>query len=415
MKGLSFTLSLLYFLAAPDLSCVASGDLSELVAADGQWQQEATARIAVIRGDLKVVGLHHEVRVQRDSWGVAHIYARDQHDLFFAQGYVVAQDRLFQMELWKRSGQGRLAEILGASALQRDINARRLKYRGNLAAEYRSYAPDTLEILQAFTAGINAYIAEVQKPGGPGLPVEFAIANSRAEPWQPVDCLNRLAAYSMMGNASRELLHAQLVAVLGAAGASELFPLDPRIELDPAPGSDFSGLSPALLTNIVSSDSRIPFPASSLQESNNWTVSGALTATGKPLLANDPHRVIAQPSLRYIVPLNAPGWNVIGAGEPGLPGVAAGHNERIGWGFTIFGVDQEDLYLETLNPGDPKLYKTRNGWAPMREEHETIRVRGAPDVPVVLHFTNHGPVVWATASGLSHCDRSAPNREQLVT
>jgi len=98
-----------------------------------------------------------------------------------------------------------------------------------------------------------------------------------------------------------------------------------------------------------------------------------------------------------------------------LPGVAAGHNERIGWGFTIFGVDQEDLYLETLNPSDPKLYKTRNGWAPMREEHETIRVRGAPDVPVVLHFTNHGPVVWATASGLSHCDGSAPNREQLVT
>ena len=91
---------------------------------------------------------------------------------------------------------------------------------------------------------------------------------------------------------------------------------------------------------------------------------------------------------------NAPGWNVIGAGEPGLPGVAAGHNERIGWGFTICGADQEDLYLETLNPGDPKLYKTRNGWAPMREEHETIRVRGAPDVPVVLHFTNHGPVVW---------------------
>jgi penicillin amidase len=398
MKELSFTLSLLYFLAAPalaqDLSSFVTGDLSELVAADGQWQQEAAARIAVIRGDLKIVGLHHEVRVQRDSWGVAHIYARDQHDLFFAQGYVVAQDRLFQMELWKRSGQGRLAEILGASAVQRDINARRLKYRGNLAAEYRSYAPDTLEILQAFTAGINAYIAEVQKPGGPGLPVEFAIADFRPEPWQPMDCLNRLAAYSMMGNGSRELLHAQLVAVLGAAGASELFPLDPRIELDPAPGSDFSGLSPALLANIVSSESRIPFPASSLQESNNWTVSGALTATGKPLLANDPHRVIAQPSLRYIVHLNAPGWNVIGAGEPGLPGVAAGHNERIAWGFTIFGLDQEDLYQETLNPGDPRLYKTRNGWAPMREEHEAIRVRGAPDVPVVLHFTNHGPVLW---------------------
>jgi penicillin G amidase len=370
------------------------GVRSTALAGGEQWQQEAAARVAVIRGDLKVAGLHHAVRVQRDFWGVAHIYARDQHDLFFAQGFVVAQDRLFQMELWKRSGQGRLAEILGPSAVERDVNARRLKYRGDLAAEYRSYGSDALQILQSFTAGINAYIAEVQKPGGPGLPVEFAIANFRPEPWQPADCLNRLAAYSMMGNASSELRHAQLVAALGASRASQLLPLDPRIELDPAPGSDFSGLSPALLANIVSSDRRIPFPASSLQESNNWTVSGALTATGKPLLANDPHRVIAQPSLRYIVHLNAPGWNVIGAGEPGLPGVAAGHNERIAWGFTIFGLDQEDLYLEALNPRDPRLYKTRDGWVPLREEHETIRVRGAPDVPVVVHFTNHGPVLW---------------------
>src|SRR5438876_12293292 len=185
MKGLSFTLSLLYFLAAPDLSCVASGDLSELVAADGQWQQEATARIAVIRGDLKVVGLHHEVRVQRDSWGVAHIYARDQHDLFFAQGYVVAQDRLFQMELWKRSGEGRLAEILGAAALSRDLNARLLRYRGDIDAEYRSYAHDTKEILEAFTDGINAFIAERKRPNGPGLPVEFRIAGFEPENWKP--------------------------------------------------------------------------------------------------------------------------------------------------------------------------------------------------------------------------------------
>ncbi len=381
----TFVSTLVILICSVRLSALPSG---------GQWQQEAAARVAVIRGDLKVAGLHDAVRVQRDSWGVAHIYARDQHDLFFAQGFVVAQDRLFQMELWKRSGEGRLAEILGPSAVQRDVNARRLKYRGNAAEEYRSYAPDALEILQAFTAGINAYIADAQKPGGRGLPIEFAIARFRPEPWRPADCLNRLAAYSMMGNASSELRHAQLVAVLGAARASQLFPFDPRIELDPAPGSDFSGLSPALLADIVSSDGRIPFPASSLQESNNWTVSGALTATGKPLLANDPHRVIAQPSLRYIVHLNAPGWNVIGAGEPALPGVAAGHNESIAWGFTIFGLDQEDLYLETLNPHDPRLYRTRNGWAPMREEHETIRVRGAPDVPVILRFTNHGPVLW---------------------
>src|SRR5215510_12653852 len=126
-------------------------------AAETDWQQRALASLAVIRGMEKLPDLHHSVRVQRDRWGVAHIYARDEHDLFFAQGFVTAQDRLFQMELWKRAGEGRLAEILGPSAVQRDINARRLKYRGGMTEEYRSYAADTLEILQAFTAGINAY------------------------------------------------------------------------------------------------------------------------------------------------------------------------------------------------------------------------------------------------------------------
>ena len=363
-------------------------------AAEPDWQQRAAASLAVIRGTGKVPGLHHDVQVRRDRWGVAHIYARDDHDLFFAQGFVAAQDRLFQMELWKRAGQGRLAEVLGPSAVQRDINARRLRYRGDMAEEYRSYSPDTEPILEAFTSGINAYIADLQRSGHPGLPLEFQLAGFKPEPWKPADCLNRLAAYAMMANASNELVHAQLVALLGAQGATALFHFDPDTKLDPAPGTDFTGLSPALLENIVSSDRRIPFPATTLQESNNWTVSGALTTSGKPLLANDPHRVIAQPSLRYIVHLVAPGWNVIGAVEPALPGVAAGHNEHIAWGFTIFPVDQQDLYLETLNPADSKQYRTEHGWQAMREEQETIHVRGAGDVSVVLHFTRHGPVVW---------------------
>jgi len=363
-------------------------------AGEPELRQRAAAAVAVIRGTEKLPGLHHAVRVQRDTWGVAHIYARDAHDLFFAQGFVTAQDRLFQMELWKRAGQGRLAEVLGASAVARDIGARLLRYRGDLAREYASYAPDARQILEAFTAGINAYIDAITRPGHPGLPLEFRLAGFSPEPWKPEDCLNRLAAYAMMGNASDELLHARLSALLGAHTASRLFTFDPATELDPAPGADFAGLAPALLANIVSSDQRIPFPASSLRESNNWTVSGTLTTSGRPLLANDPHRVIAQPSLRYIVHLVAPGWNVIGAVEPALPGVAAGHNERIAWGFTIFGLDQEDLYIETLNPDDPRQYRSTSGWSPMREEHETIRVRDAMDVQAVLHFTDHGPVVW---------------------
>lgn len=365
--------------------------------ASSNLEASAKAALAVIRGTLNVPGLQQTVRVQRDRWGVAHIYAQNEHDLFFAQGFVVAQDRLFQMELWKRSGEGRLAGILGPSFLQRDVNARLLRYRGDMDAEYKSYAPDTKEILEAFTSGINAYIAEIQKPGGIGLPIEFQLAGFKPEAWKPEDCLNRLAAYSMTGNGASELLHARLVALLGAEKASELFEFDPAVKLDPAPGIDFTALSPKLLENLVGSDVPLHFPETPVQGSNNWTVSGTLTATGKPLLANDPHRVIAEPSLRYIVHLVAPGWNVIGAGEPGLPGVAAGHNENIAWGFTIFGLDQQDLYVAQLNPADPDEYKTEHGWERMEVMTETIGVRGGAPVTVKLKFTRHGPVLWQDA------------------
>jgi penicillin amidase len=364
----------------------------------GAAQQRLADRVhralAVTHGQLPFSGLTQPVTVLRDHWGVAHIYAQNQHDLFFAQGIVASQDRLFQMELWKRSGQGRLAEILGPSALLRDINARLLRYRGDMGAEYASYSSDTKEILEAFTSGINAYIASLNNAGSPGLPLEFQLAGFRPEPWRPEDCLNRMAAYSMTGNAANELLHAALVAKLGAAKASELLDLDPAVTLDPSPGAEFSGLSPNLLRNLVGSDSRIDFPRGTLQESNNWTISGALTQSGKPLLANDPHRVIAEPSLRYMVHLVAPGWNVIGAGEPGLPGVALGHNEHIAWGFTIFGLDQQDLYLEELNPSNPLQYKTDDGWEPMPVEKETFAILGGPPVEVELKFTRHGPVLW---------------------
>ncbi len=365
--------------------------------ASSNLEARAKASLAVIRGTLKAPGLQQPVRVQRDRWGVPHIYAQNEHDLFFAQGFVVAQDRLFQMELWKRSGEGRLSEILGPSFVQRDVNARLLRYRGDMDAEFKSYAPDTKQILEAFTSGINAYIDEIQKPGGIGLPLEFQLAGFKPEAWKPEDCLNRLAAYSMTGNGASELLHAQLVAVLGAERASELFEFDPAVKLDPAPGINFSGLSPRLLENLVGSDVPLHFPETPVQGSNNWTVSGSLTSAGKPLLANDPHRVIAVPSLRYIVHLVAPGWNVIGAGEPGLPGVAAGHNENIAWGFTIFGLDQQDLYLAQLNPANTDEYKTEHGWERMEVKTETIGVRGAAPVTVKLNFTRHGPVLWQDA------------------
>src|SRR6202008_2086301 len=175
---------------------------------------------------------------------------------------------------------------------------------------------------------------------------------------------------------------------------TELFDFDPAVVLDPPPDANYAGLSAELLKNIVSSDRRVPFGPLPLRESNNWTVAGSLTASGKPLLANDPHRVIAEPSLRYVVHLVAPGWNVIGAGEPGLPGVALGHNQHIAWGFPVFGRDQQDLYVEQLNPEDPLQYRVRSGWQRMETRSEKFTVKGAPDTEVELKFPRHGPVLW---------------------
>jgi penicillin G amidase len=355
---------------------------------------DARKSVAVVSGRLAAPGLTQPVRVIRDRWGVAHIYAQSQHDLFFAQGFVAAQDRLFQMELWKRSGQGRLSEILGPSAVARDISARQLSYRGDMTAEYQSYGPDTREILEAFTQGINFYIQSISTTGSDGLPVEFKLAGFAPEPWQPKDCLNRMAAFSMTGNAASELQYARALVELGASKASKIVDFDPPVALDPDSRMNLAGLTPELMQNFIGSDQRIVFPARRIEGSNNWTIAGARTSSGKPLLANDPHRVVGLPSLRYMVHLVAPGWNVIGAGEPGLPGVALGHNNSIAWGFTIFGLDQQDLYVEEINPANPMQYRTPAGWATMTVEHETIGIAGAPARQIDLKFTQHGPVVW---------------------
>jgi penicillin amidase len=363
----------------------------------GKSHSQTASLFAQASESISLPGLHEPVEVLRDRWGVPHIYAKNQHDLFFAQGFVAARDRLFQMELWKRAGQGRLAEIVGPSALPRDIAARLLRYRGSMKAEYLSYAPDTRAILTAFTDGINAYIGRATAPGGPGLPIEFKLAGFTPEPWKPEDCLTRMATLSVTGNATAELAFAHLVDLLGPKKATLLAQFDPATRLAPAPGEDLRSLSPELIPGFVGTDAHIVFPPG-IKGSNNWTISGKLTLSGKPLLANDPHRTIALPSLRYIVHLVAPGWDVIGATEPALPGVSIGHNEDIAWGLTVFPVDQEDLFLERLNPKNLLQYRTPGGWAKMRVVDETFRIRGAKPVTMPLKFTRHGPVLWAAGT-----------------
>jgi len=410
--GLLAALSLAYLASY----CAGSNPLaaaSLLSSAEKQsLEQRARSALSQTNGTLKLSGLDHPVTVLRDPWGVPHIYAQNQHDLFFAQGFVAAQDRLFQMELWKRVGQGRLAEIFGPAYLERDINARRLAYRGSMADDYASYASDSKQILEAFTQGINAEISLRTSPGGPGLPLEFQLAGFAPEPWKPEDCLSRMAGFPMTRNAVTELLHAKLVTLLGTKKASALLSLDPPVQLDNFPGVDLSGLAPELLHNLQGSDSSMTMPpdlasafdlpeeqGSSKWASNNWVISGKLTASGRPFLSNDPHRTVDKsPSLRYIVHLVAPGWDVIGATEPGTPGVQDGHNQRIAWGWTIFGMDQQDLYLEKLDPANPRRYKAEKAWEQLEVHPSTFHVKGKADVTVQLKFTGHGPVLWEDAA-----------------
>ncbi|MEK6406755.1 MAG: penicillin acylase family protein [Acidobacteriota bacterium] len=360
------------------------------VYAPSDLARQARAALAQTSGRIETEGLSKPVEVLRDTWGVAHIYAQTQEDLFFAQGFVAAQDRLWQMEIWRRTGEGKLAEILGPSAIERDKFARLMRYRGDMEAEWKSYAPDAKTIIESFVRGVNAFI-EISRER---LPIEFQLTGTRPEPWTPEACLTRMAGYIMTRNASSEVLRAQLARMLGTDKTSELVETDPFKKLEVPEGLDLNGIDGKILAAANAASGQVSFGNSS-EGSNNWVVSGALTKTGKPILANDPHRNISLPSLRYLVHLVGPGWNVIGAGEPTLPGVAAGHNERVGFGFTIVGIDQQDLYVEETNPQDPMQYRYKDKWEKMKIEREMIEVKGKPAaVEVELRFTRHGPVIY---------------------
>lgn len=353
----------------------------------------AQRALAQIDGQIVLSGLQEPVDVIRDTWGVPHIFARNQHDLFFAQGYVAAQDRLWQLDMWRRAAEGKLAEVLGPRAIGRDTFAHLLRYRGDRAAEWTSYAPDAREIADAFVEGVNAHIAWVIAHPDK-LPLEFAMTGSSPQPWTADVVIGRLAGFVMTGNASRELRRAILAKSVGAPRTLELMPVEPPVDLGVPDGLDLADLDGNVLDLARDADAPFAFEDPSQIGSNNWVVSGRHSATGKPILANDPHRAIRIPSLRYTVHLNAPGWNVIGAGEPALPGVAAGHNDRVAFGFTIVGMDQQDLYVEKLHPTDDRRYLVNGAWHAMREVHERIFVKGRSEPQsITLQFTRHGPVV----------------------
>jgi penicillin amidase len=378
---------LLILLALGSASPASAADTSESLL------RKASDVLAQLEGEIKLPGLKEPVEVLRDRWGIPHIYARNVDDLFFAQGFVAAQDRLFQNDLWRRLAVGETAEVIGKQGLEADRFARLLKYRGDLEAEWASYSPDARQIAAAFTRGINAFIDHC----GDRLPVEFQILGLRPRKWQPEDCLGRMSGIVMTRNFQSEIARAELVAAVGIDKARQIAPVDPPRPYAPAPGLDLAGIDRSILVGYNAAARPLPFKLGG-DGSNDWVVDGTLSASGKPMLANDPHRSISLPSLRYLVHLHAPGWNVIGSGEPGLPGVAVGHNERVAWGFTIVGTDQADVYVEETNPADGREYRVADHWERIKTVRESIIVRGeARPTEVELHFTRHGPVIHEDA------------------
>jgi penicillin amidase len=365
----------------------------------------AEASVAQLQGEITLDGLRRDVEVLRDRWGIAHIYATTVEDLFFAQGYVAAQDRLWQLEIWRRVGEGRLAEIAGPAAYEPDRLARLLRFRGDMEVEYDSYHPDGRRIITAFVNGVNAFIEH----NADNLPVEFKLTGVTPQPWNPEVPLLRMAGLPMTRNAVHEVELALLVNEVGPEEANRRDDPDPWHRLRVPEGLDVSsvprevlqvlqaGYAPAPRIPILEEHERMV--GESLEDrttvgSNNWVVSGEMAATGMPLLANDPHRRITLPSLRYLVHLNGPGWNVIGAGEPALPGVAIGHNERIAWGLTIVGIDQQDIFVERVNPTDRNQVWRGDGWETLTLERDTIMIKGEEPRVIELKFSRHGPILF---------------------
>ncbi|HEX5006679.1 MAG TPA: penicillin acylase family protein [Hyphomonadaceae bacterium] len=361
-----------------------------------------------------VRGLQAPAEIVVDQWGVPHIFAGSARDAFFLQGYNAARDRLWQVDLWRKRGLGRLSASFGPAYLEQDRAARLLLYRGDMEQEWNAYSPDAKDIVTAFTDGLNAYVAEV-RAGTKPLPIEFKLTNSTPEEWKAEDVL-RIRSHALVSNVSSEVARARTVCAGGLEADRLRRHLDPPSHklavpngLDPCSIPDDVLNDYTLGTRQVSFDALKPgslradrdpqielasaMEAASNEGSNNWVVAPSKSETGRPILANDPHRQLGVPSLRYVVALNAPGLNIIGAGEPALPGVSLGHNDDIAFGITIFAMDQEDLYVYELNPKNLSQYRYKGKWENMTEVTETFDVKGGGKEERKLSYTRHGPVL----------------------
>ena len=353
-----------------------------------------------------VTGLEKSAEIIVDEWGVPHIFANTHYDAFFVQGFNAARDRLWQIDIWRRRGLGQLSEVFGAEYLEQDRATRLFLYRGDMYREWLAYGSDAKRIAEAFTSGVNAYI-DLLDDNPELLPPEFDLLKYKPARWSPSDVV-RIRGHGLWGNIGSEVQRANIVCATDFETASYWRELEPEWQTKVPEGLDPCIVPVDVLDTYFLAKAPVVFrnPSLALNQSiinskdrgvgsNNWVVAPSRTATGRPILADDPHRGHAVPSLRYISHLVAPGLNVIGAGEPALPGISIGHNERIAFGLTIFPIDQEDLYVYEIKNG---RYRYDGEWASFTTITESVGVRGGPDAEVELKYTRHGPVVYETGT-----------------
>ncbi len=347
------------------------------------------------KGRVVREGLRAPVEIIRDKWGVPHIYAAALRDLFFAVGYAQAQDRLWQMEFNRRLATGRLAEILGEPALEIDRLVRRVGFHRATEQDWLATTEEEQAVLESFTAGVNAYLK------GGKLPLEFTILRTRPRPWKPVDTLafGRFFGWALAGNWDSEITRSWTVERFGAKLMAEL---EPRYTagqpLVVPPGTAATGSGPNLTNDFQQAQDVLTLAAGGM--SNNWAVDGHKSATGKPLLASDPHLPLSIPSIWWEMHIDSPELKAAGVGIAGLPGILMGHNARIAWGQTAAQTDGDDLFVQQLNPDNPSQYRQNGDWVNGDLVREEIKVRGRerPVVENVL-ITNHGPVVSPAIKG----------------
>lgn len=381
----------------------------------------AAAQSTAVRQEAATVqGLAAPARIVVDRWGVPHIFAASSRDAFFLQGWNAARDRLWQIDLWRKRGLGRLSASFGPAYVAQDRAARLFLYRGDMAAEWAAYGPGGRDAVEAFAAGVNDYVAEV-KAGKRPLPVEFRLTKSAPEAWGAEDIL-RIRSHALVSNVKSEVARAQVACAAGIGADALRRKLEPPHSAAIPAGLDPCAIPDDVLKDYLLATDPVDFqpmtaggkrteaaPRAQLAQaiadheaegSNNWTIAPSRTATGRPILANDPHRPVGAPSLRYIAHLNAPDLDIIGAGEPALPGVSFGHNRDMAWGLTIFYIDQEDLYVYDAPEAGKKggdTYRYKGAYEPMKVVHEAIEVKGeAAPRDVTLKFTRHGPVIAET-------------------